>query len=56
MTKNEMTAAMFEEIKQKMAIIDEKLGDVAFNQQQANANIEKDIEERKKPQKNGESS
>jgi len=51
MTKNEMTAAMFEEIKEKMAIMDEKQGDIAFNQQQTNANIEKGIEEQKKPQK-----
>jgi len=51
MTKSEMTAAMFEEIKDKMAIMDEKLGDIAFSQQQANANVERDVEQRKKAQK-----
>lgn len=31
MTNNEMTAAMFEEIKEKMALMDEKLDDVNYN-------------------------
>ncbi|WP_430812738.1 MULTISPECIES: hypothetical protein [unclassified Carboxylicivirga] len=48
MTKNEMTTAMFEEIKEKMALMDEKLDDLNFNQEQARATILDDIEQRKK--------
>ncbi len=48
MTNNEMTAAMFEEIKEKMALMDEKLDDLNFNQDQARATILDDIEQRKK--------
>jgi len=47
MTKSEMTAAMFEEIKETMALMDEKLGDIAFNQQQTSAVIQTDVEQRK---------
>jgi len=47
MNKNEMTAAMFEEIKEKMSLMGEKLDDITFNQQQVSALIQEDVEQRK---------
>ncbi|WP_430814036.1 hypothetical protein [Carboxylicivirga sp. RSCT41] len=47
MTKNEMTTAMFEEIKEKLAQMNEKLDDVNYNHELAKSEIISTMEKQK---------